>query len=66
MNVAPLIKAVELLDCAIGLTPERSEREAIERAAAECRSVLQRRGVFVGTPNGKVNYHEETKTMEGG
>lgn len=50
MNTHLIIAAVEQLDEAIGMTPDKKEREEIKDANAKLRKVLQRRGVFIGEP----------------
>ena len=48
MNVPPLIKALEAVEQAVEFTPEPNERAEIKGVAFKLRTILQKRGVFIG------------------
>lgn len=50
MNIKPLIDAVELLEAAKLATFDEKDRLEIGHAIYKVRCVLQKHGVFVGTP----------------
>lgn len=57
MNTTLIIKAVEQLDEAIGLTPDKKERHELTDVIIKLRDVLRRRGIFIGHGQGNLPKH---------
>jgi len=64
MSIHLISIAVEHIDEAASMTPNKQERNELKEVTTKLRNILQKRGVFIGEPREREQHVSRTRTRK--